>query len=570
MSMVSDHPEGAEGQRPSTVPIPPASGPSTRDGRPTVAAFDFDGTLLAGDTVLILHRLVRGPLLMALDWLLLLPAALAWKSGRRSTIWFKEHVLRCILAACDPARRPSLLAEELPMLLSQRLRPEALARLEHHRRCGHRLTIISASPLPLLEPVARRLGVDLIATGMEGNDGALRLSTANCKGAEKVRRLESWLGQPLSRVRLEAYGDSRGDRELLEAADLPHWRSFTQEPHPFPRKRRSLPVQLLGLLLLLVLAWGLLRLPPTERSGLFAALARLPLWLPALYGVLAVSFGLRYCRWRLLLGGYGIGAWNRPDLLAWFRGFTLTATPGKLGELVRVHELHQWLGYPRAPLLHVFVWERAFDVLAVVVWLSVLAPGVIASSVARLPAGPPLETSAAAGLAGLLLGLLVLLLLAAAQPLRQLLHHLAGPLQRRRAPLLGATLAAALVSVLFWACEPLILWILVRALSPRTLPLGVTTAIYLLSGTAGMASSLPAGIGVNEAATVLLLGQEGIPAGIALPIAIIRRLLTPWSIVALASSIAPPFAARSANAASGPGMADKTTAVLEDSARTQP
>lgn len=52
-----------------------------------------------------------------------------------------------------------------------------------------------------------------------------------------------------------------------------------------------------------------------------------------------------------------------------------------------------------------------------------------------------------------------------------------------------------------------------------------------------MASSLPGGIGVNEATTVLLLGQQGVPAGIALPIAVFRRLITLWSMVALAAAI---------------------------------
>jgi len=36
---------------------------------------------------------------------------------------------------------------------------------------------------------------------------------------------------------------------------------------------------------------------------------------------------------------------------------------------------------------------------------------------------------------------------------------------------------------------------------------------------------------------VLLLGQQGVPAGIALQIAVLRRLITPWSIVALAAAI---------------------------------
>lgn len=513
--------------------------PAMDRGPADVAAFDFDDTLLRGDSVLILHRLIKGPLLMLLDWLALVPALLSWKSGRRDTLWFKERYLRRILAGCEPSRLESLLTNDLAQELMGRLRPEALRRLEWHRARGDRLLIISASPRPLLEPVAQRLAVALIATEMEGAGACLRLTSPNCKGPEKVRRLEAWLAGPTPSVRLHAYGDSRGDRELLARADQPHWRSFSERPVPYPRRRRGVPLQALATLLLAVLVCGLVRLPESQRSALVLALGRLPLWLPMLYGVLALVLGLRYWRWRLLLGGYGIGGWSRLDALGWFRGFALTATPGKLGELVRVHELHHALGYPRNPLLQIFVLERGLDALAVMLWLLLLAPAVILAALQRFR--PPAEVGATAfALLGLLgAGALVLLLRAASRPLNRLLQHLRRGWPADQGSLFRNTLAAALVSLLIWACEPLILWILVRALSPASLPVTTTTAIYLLSGTAGMVSSLPGGLGVNEAATVLLLAQQGVSAGIGLPIAIIRRLITPWSIVALASSIAP-------------------------------
>jgi uncharacterized protein (TIRG00374 family) len=96
---------------------------------------------------------------------------------------------------------------------------------------------------------------------------------------------------------------------------------------------------------------------------------------------------------------------------------------------------------------------------------------------------------------------------------------------------------AALISVLVWANEALVLWLLVRLLAPAAITIPAAIAIYLLSGTAGMASSLPGGIGVNEGATVLLLAQQGVPAAVALPIAVLRRVITLWSMVALAASV---------------------------------
>jgi glycosyltransferase 2 family protein len=287
---------------------------------------------------------------------------------------------------------------------------------------------------------------------------------------------------------------------------------------------------LIALLLLSAAAIGMLRLPTMERQALLAALRSLLLWLPVLYAVVALSYAGRYWRWRLLLGRLGIGRTNWPDLLGWFRGFALTATPAKLGELSRVQRLHEQLGYPRLPLVHVFVAERCADVAAVALLLLLLTP---AQVLGRLPA---VSISPLLGLA--LLALAAAAVASRTAPSRwikgkwqQWRHHLpSGALAR-------ATVPAALISVLVWANEALVLWLLVRLLAPTPISIPVAIAIYLLSGTAGMASSLPGGIGVNEGTTVLLLAQQGVPAAVALPIAVLRRVITLWSMVALAAAV---------------------------------
>lgn len=497
-----------------------------------VAAFDFDGTLITGDTLLISHRLLKSRFSMAMDWLRLVPHAIAWKAGWQSTSAFKQQYLREIFQATSADQRRLLLEQELPRSLWQRLRPEALSRLRWHQQQGHRVVIVSASPRALLHTVSERLGIELIAT--ETTDPLrldpahpLLLTSPNCKGPEKVRRLESWLEAPLSMVTLHAYGDSSGDRDMLDASNHPHWRSFAEHPLGFPQRvgGRSLPWSaMVGIGLLLLAGFGLTGLGPDQRESLGQAFRSLLSWLPALYGVLVVSYGFRYWRWRLLLGSIAVGRWGAADLAAWFRGFALTATPGKLGELIRVHDLHRDLGYPRGPLVHVFFAERLADAMAVACLLLVLAPAQLLSAV---PAG----SGAIALLTGLALITLVVLLLRTRLRNRWIRwrHHLpSGALSR-------AVLPATAVSLMVWMSEPLLLWLLVRALGPGTISIPMAVTIYLLSGTAGMASSLPGGIGVNEAATVLLLNHQGIPPGIGLPIAITRRLITPWSVVALAS-----------------------------------
>ena len=504
--------------------------PTSTTSRP-VAAFDFDGTLLDGDCLLILHSLVRSPIGRLVDGVQLMPALLLWKSGQRSTAWFKQVFLQVLLTPAMQARsaqqREHLLQHSLAHALWQRLRPEALARLDWHRREGHRLVIVSASPRCLLEPIAERLAVELIATETSDpcSGAPIELRSPNCKGPEKIRRLQQWLQEPLSRAELHAYGDSRGDRELLQSAAEPHWRSFQATAHPYPAtpglSRWFTP--LAAVLLLSALA-GLLQLDPATQTNLISGLARLPGWLPAILAVLALSYAGRYWRFRLLLNSEGLGRCSRREAWVWFQGFALTATPGKLGELSRVQQLHQQLGYPRSPLLHAFLAERLCDAAAVVIWLALLVPGQLQQRLGPL-------NPAAAGIGGF--GVVLALALGCWLWIRRSRwrqHLPSGRLAR-------ACLPASGVSLGIWGMEAMILWLLVQAISPAaTVSTGQAISVYLLSGTAGMASLLPGGLGVNEAATTLLLHQAGIPSSLALSTAILRRLCSVWLITALAAA----------------------------------
>jgi len=493
-----------------------------------VAVFDVDGTLLRGDCLWLAARRAKGPVGQLLAALACLPWLIGWQLRLVSTGRFKQQTIAAF-GVCEAVSRAEGMgvADWLLDELRADLRPEALQRLRWHQQRGDRVLLCSASPRLLLQPLADWLEVELLCTELGQAQGQWRprLSSPNCKGPEKVRRLEQHLG-PLEGLVIEAYGDSRGDRELLQAAALPHYRSFLRDPRPHP----TFSLGLIALVLLAVAAAGVVSLPAVQQQALLRALRALLVWLPVFYGLVALSYVGRYWRWRLLLGRLGIGRTDWPDLLVWFRGFALTATPAKVGELSRVQLLHEQLCYPRLPLVHVFVAERCADVAAVAVLLLVLTP---AQMLGRLP-----SVSTSLLLVLLLVAMAVVLFARRPAPRR----WIKGKWQHRRhhlpsGALARATVPAALISVLVWANEALVLWLLVRLLSPVSISIPAAIAIYLLSGTAGMASSLPGGIGVNEGATVLLLAEQGVPAAVALPIAVLRRLITLWSMVALAAAV---------------------------------
>ena len=189
--------------------------------RRALAAFDLDGTLTRRDTLLpfLLRAVGRertGRAVLAES--LLLARALAGGDYRDSA---KAAVLERLLAGL-PVEPLAAVAEAFADdVVARRLRPGMRDRVEWHRAQGHELLIISASPELYVAPIGRRLGFDgVLATRLEvGPDACLtgRLLGANTRGPEKVTRLREWLG---TNPRLAwAYGDSRGDREMLALAE---------------------------------------------------------------------------------------------------------------------------------------------------------------------------------------------------------------------------------------------------------------------------------------------------------------------------------------------------------------
>ncbi|MDE2617206.1 MAG: HAD family hydrolase [Burkholderiales bacterium] len=192
--------------------------------RPVVAAFDFDGTLTQGDTLLpFLRRLLGWPRLL---WVLFVcgPWLAAYALRLTSNHRAKARLLRASLAGRTPGEvqrcARAFVQDELPL----RWRPWALQQLVQHQQRGHHCLIVSASTSLYMHLVGESLGVDaVLCTEMEVTHGHYtgRMLTANCHGEEKVRRLQAWLSvkydadaMPL----LHAYGDTSGDKPMLSLA----------------------------------------------------------------------------------------------------------------------------------------------------------------------------------------------------------------------------------------------------------------------------------------------------------------------------------------------------------------
>lgn len=196
------------------------------DERPTVAAFDFDGTLTRGGSVVAFLLRVRGPLPVAAALVKQGPAlARAAVLGGSAADSTKEALFMRLLAGVPLEDAERIGAEFAASHLRRRIRPDTRARLQWHRDQGHRVVVVSASPECYIRPAAELLGADASLATRLATGGSLltgRYEGKNCRGAEKYARVMGWIrsqglgpGQPV----LWAYGNSRGDRRLLEAAD---------------------------------------------------------------------------------------------------------------------------------------------------------------------------------------------------------------------------------------------------------------------------------------------------------------------------------------------------------------
>lgn len=200
--------------------------------RPVVAAFDFDGTITCRDTLrpFLLQLAGCGGVLRGV--VPLLPMLFGYGLRLIPNDVAKERVLRRFLGGMNNEALHRAGARFAQEQLPRMVRPAALARLQWHQAQGHRCVVISASIEHYVAPWARGAGFDdVIATRLALDDNGCvtgRYDGANCYGAEKARRLHALLGARAD-YELYAYGDSRGDRELLALADHAYYRTMPGE-----------------------------------------------------------------------------------------------------------------------------------------------------------------------------------------------------------------------------------------------------------------------------------------------------------------------------------------------------
>lgn len=212
---------------------------SPATSKQVLAAFDFDGTLTYHDSFVPFLRFAFGNRLFAMRLLRMIPSTLCYLVGRISRNDLKEKLITVYLTGAKEAWVKERAEAFCDVSWQRLMRPLGLTSVASQLEQGARVTICSASPELVLAPFAKKLGIGLIGTQLASVDGVLtgEIDGTNCRCEQKVIRLEAHYG-PLSQYTLRAWGDTRGDEQMLGAAHEPHWREF----HALWRRKRPLDV----------------------------------------------------------------------------------------------------------------------------------------------------------------------------------------------------------------------------------------------------------------------------------------------------------------------------------------
>ncbi len=182
------------------------------------AFFDFDGTIRAHDSIVsyVLFALGHGKMPLADGISVLVRSALCLLTRRGKPETLKTLALRFEQKLTE-AELDALIGAFIREKIVPRLRRDALRTIESCQEEGYRIVLVSASTEDYMPAVAKALRADaLICTRII--DGQVQ---ANCRGAEKVRRILAWTSEQPEAVdfsRSRAYGDTAGDLPMLRLA----------------------------------------------------------------------------------------------------------------------------------------------------------------------------------------------------------------------------------------------------------------------------------------------------------------------------------------------------------------
>lgn len=275
-----------------------------------------------------------------------------------------------------------------------------------------------------------------------------------------------------------------------------------------------------------------------ENNNLLAFIADLKL--DIFVGLLLISTGylIRYFRWRIILSSLGFSPQKNIEFKIWLGSYSLTATPGKLGEFSRCFFLKKVFKIPISASSVSIILERSFDLVAVLLLVLVaiflnfhinnfiniknlLSAGFIISCAFLIRRFINKEK-------------IIFYFKKNNKKIKiyKLIENIFELKNIRNILYWKNFLQIILLSLISWSLEGLAFFMLLLGSEIKISYLSATL-LHTLAGLIGALSMLPGGLVSTEFVTVTIMKSQEIPLATAVPLTFIMRLMTLWYITTL-------------------------------------
>ncbi len=267
----------------------------------------------------------------------------------------------------------------------------------------------------------------------------------------------------------------------------------------------------------------------SDLEDLSSALSNFRLSLvPVIFGLVALSYVVRFVRWSYYLRLLKATMQLRPNVAIFAAGLSMTISPGKLGEVLKSVFIKQVNGAPIARTAPAVVAERATDGTGMIAWGLM---GALAFSFG-LEALLLFLAIAAAGIAVLRskrLSLLAERVLLRVPLLNRLAPHV-GDFHGASNELLATRplIVGTAISFCSWGLEILAVYLCAVGIGAEV-PFLVVVFVFVVGSFAGAFSMLPGGIGAAEAGMYgMFVGVAGLSDGVSAGLTFVIRIATLW------------------------------------------
>ena len=258
-----------------------------------------------------------------------------------------------------------------------------------------------------------------------------------------------------------------------------------------------------------------------------------PIWIPLFLLLPLFNYLVRFLKWQYFLHRIDVRVPARESLLIFIAGFSMTVSPGKMGELLKCSLLKKRRGIPIEKTSPVVVAERLTDLISMV--LLALIGALLVKSRIALPA-------AAAGAVFVAMAMFVLLntwawsifsKIACKIPFLGTRKHLFDDFREASVTLLDSKSLAVSVPIgmVSWGIEALVLCVVAASMG-YNLPAGVALLSHAAGSVAGAISMIPGGLGLTEL-TIDGILCDYLPAATATVTTLLMRFATLWFSVIL-------------------------------------